>query len=108
MELGKRFSELVPALWLAAGGRGKRQGLDLAADFSVASDGTYAFLIRPSGVEGLLSVLKDRADVRYVFVLTDSEDAFAELAEQLPKDLAVRMLPRDYLRSFPSTRESAG
>ena len=108
VELGKQFSELVPALWLAAGGRGKRQGLDLAADFSVASDGTYAFLIRPSGVEGLLSVLKDRADVRYVFVLTDSEDAFAELAEQLPKDLAVRMLPRDYLRSFPSTRESAG
>ncbi len=108
LELGRRFDELLPTLWLSAGSRGKREGIDRAADFSVAADGPYAFLARPSGVEGLLAALDGRQDVTHVFVLTDSEDAFSELTEQLPATLTVRMLPRDYLRSFKNGRESAG
>jgi len=108
VELGKRFQELLPTLWLSAGSRGKRGGIDPTADFSVAVDGPYGFLFRPSGVEGLLAALEARPDVAHVFVLTDSEDAFAELAEQFPGALTMRMLPRDYLRSFSNGRESAG
>lgn len=108
LELGRRFDELLPTLWLSAGSRGKPEGIDPTADFSVATDGLYAFLMRPSGVEGLLAALDGRQDVTHVFVLTDSEDAFSELAEQLPATLTPRMLPRDYLRSFTNGRESAG
>ncbi len=103
VELGRRYTELLPALWLTAGCYGTRAGLDLTREFCISSDGPYAFLVRPSGVEGLLTSLKERPDVTHVFILTDSEEAFAELAEQLPNEIFVKMLPRDYLRSFPSS-----
>jgi adenine-specific DNA-methyltransferase len=108
VELGSRFDETLPTLWLSAGGCGRREGIDPTADFSVATDGPYAFLLRPSGVEGLLAALAGRPDVTHAFVLTNSEDAFSELAEQLPPTLIVRMLPRDYLRSFGNGREAGG
>jgi adenine-specific DNA-methyltransferase len=108
VELGRCFGEILPTLWLSAGGRGTRQGIDADANYSLASDGPYAVLVRPSGVEGLLSVLSSRPDVTHVFVVTDSEDAFSELAEQLPPTLTVRMLPRDYLHSFSNGREALG
>ncbi len=107
VELGTNTEELLTTLWLAAGARGERRGLDLKEDFTVAEDGPFAILSRPSGTKGLLAALAKRDDINSVFIFTDSEDAYAELSEQLPARCRVRMLPRDYLQFFSRNGESA-
>lgn len=53
VELGRTFHELLPTLWLAAGGAGERNGLE--AGSSIAPAGVpYAFLFDPSGVQHLV------------------------------------------------------
>jgi adenine-specific DNA-methyltransferase len=100
VELGMSAEELLPIIWMSAGARGERLGVDLNASFSIAHDGPFAILMKPSGTKGLLEALAEREDVNCIFIFTDSEDAYAELAEQLPTRCRVLMLPRDYLRSL--------
>jgi adenine-specific DNA-methyltransferase len=106
VELGTRPEDLLPTLWLAAGAQGERLGVDLSADFAVADDGPFAVLMKPAGTIGLLKALAKRDDVTTIFIFTDSEDAYAELAEQVPTRCRVRMLPRDYLQYFSRHGES--
>ena len=107
VELGTHLQDLLTTLWLAAGARGERKGIDLGDNFSVSQDGPFALLMKPAGTQGLLAALAERVDVTSVFIFTDSEDAYAELAEQLPMRCRVRMLPRDYLQFFSRNGESA-
>ena len=44
--------------------------------------------------------LRQRPDVTHVWLVTDSERAFADMRAALPGDLVVAMLYRDYLQSF--------
>jgi adenine-specific DNA-methyltransferase len=44
--------------------------------------------------------LESRPDVTHVWIVTDSEDAFAEMRSVLPGRISTSMLYRDYLRNF--------
>lgn len=106
VELGLELERLLPTLWLSAGARGGLDGIDASADFALSPDGAFAVLFRAAGLTGLLAALEARPDVTAVFVVTDSEEAFAEAAERLPTGVTARMLWRDYLRSFSTGMEA--
>jgi adenine-specific DNA-methyltransferase len=97
VELGLRSADLLPVWWLQAGSVGKRTALTDDAPFSVPPGTRYAFLFDPRGVTGLLAALEERPDVTHVYVLAETDDAFAELASQMPPGKTVSLLYRPYL-----------
>lgn len=101
--LGQRFTAILPSLWLAAGGVGEREPAGVGADFSIPTGSNYAVLIRESRFRQFLAALSERTDVSHVWLVTDSDQAFAEMRSMLPRQLRVSMLYRDYLRSFRAT-----
>ena len=100
VELGSDFEAVLPLLWLAAGARGvcpsvPRKG----SGWLVAKDQGLAVLLRESQFarfrEAVVGCPGDHAHL-----LTDSEEAFAEMRSELPRRERIGMLYRDYLRSF--------
>jgi adenine-specific DNA-methyltransferase len=99
VDLGKQFAAIFPSLWLAAGGVGKRPRT-FDSDMLVLPDAPYAILFKEDRFRSFSQKLASRMDVTHVWIVTDSEDAFAEMRSVLPPRLATSMLYRDYLRNF--------
>jgi len=100
IDLGNQFCAILPSLWLAAGGIGKRESVDAKAGFYLPETSHYAVLFEERSFRKLKRALEDRTDVTHVWIVTDSEDAFAEMRSALPGRLVTSMLYRDYLRNF--------
>jgi adenine-specific DNA-methyltransferase len=100
VDLGHQFDAILPALWLAAGGIGDREEGASKKTFSMPKGAPYAVLFRESGFRKFKDDLCNRPDVTHVWLVTDSEEAFAEMRSALPPHLTVSMLYRDYLRNF--------
>lgn len=101
VDLGEQFQALAPLLWFSAGGWGEREEIDPNRDFYLATAAPFAVLLKPSRLSRFVNELEKRTDVSHVWVVTDSEEAFAEVSEALPSTVAkVSQLYRDYLRSF--------
>lgn len=105
VELGTCFEALHPLLWLAAGGEGNsREEADLAKGFYISPKGRYAVLFREDGLRDLEEALCHHADIHHLFLITDSEEAYAEIRERLGTGRGTFMLYRDYLRHFRRAR----
>jgi len=101
VDLGHQFDAIVPALWLSAGGIGQHEGQSTASEgFSIPATSTYGVLFKESRFRQFKHALAQRPDVTHVWLVTDSEDAFAEMRSALPVGVAASMLYRDYLRNF--------
>jgi adenine-specific DNA-methyltransferase len=100
VELGLRFRELHPLLWLAAGGIGDRAEIDPGERFALPDDAPYGVLFDPAGTPGLLAGLEARSDVTHVFIVADSDASFAALASNLPPGIASVQIYRAYLETL--------
>jgi adenine-specific DNA-methyltransferase len=100
IDLGHQFEAILPSLWLAAGGVGPREVPKKTAHLTIPKDATYGVLFRESRFRQFREAIAKRPDVTHVWLVTDSEEAFAEMAAALPSRLHVSMLYRDYLRNF--------
>jgi adenine-specific DNA-methyltransferase len=100
VDLGNQFDAIFPALWLAAEGIGDRRKVDRDRDMLVPPSGKYAVLFREEKFRKFSKLIEGRPEVRYVWIVTDSEDAFAEMRSNLSPRLVTSMLYRDYLRNF--------
>lgn len=101
VDLGDQFRSIHPLLWLASGGVGAREEVSATGDFYIAPTSPYAVLFKPSRLKKFLMAIESRPDVTHVWVVTDSEGAYAEVCEALPRHVAYRsQLYRDYLRTF--------
>jgi len=100
VDLGRQFEAILPSLWLAAGGVGDREIPPACQGFSIPPGSTYAVLFKESHFRQFRAAVEQRPDVTHVWLVTDSEEAYAEMVSELPRRLATSMLYRDYLRSF--------
>ena len=100
VDLGRQFEAILPSLWLAAGGRGKRGGPEKSGDFMLPRNSNYGVLFKESRFQKFKEALEKRPDVTHGWFVTDSEEAYAEMRSALPKALSTSMLYRDYLRNF--------
>jgi adenine-specific DNA-methyltransferase len=100
VDLGRQFDAILPALWLAAGGIGERETGASERDYSMPDGSTYGVLFRESAFRKFKAQLTSRPEVTHVWLVTDSEEAFAEMCSNLPRQLTISMLYRDYLRNF--------
>lgn len=100
VDLGLQFDAILPALWLSAGGTGTREHGVSDQALSAPEGGNYAVLFKASRIRALLTTLDERPDITAVYIVTDSEDVFAQINATLPQNLDVRMLYAEYLRNF--------
>jgi adenine-specific DNA-methyltransferase len=104
VELGRAFGAVHPLLWLIAGARGKRPDLTEPLEpFVVVPEGRYAVLFQEEALRELVAALNQAEEVEHVFLVTNSEDAYAEMSEAIGPGHTTHMLYRDYLRSFRIT-----
>jgi adenine-specific DNA-methyltransferase len=100
VELGFRFDSIHPSLWLAAGGIGKMERIPDATEMVFPPGAPYAVLIREERFHQFLKKLARRNDITHVWIVTDSQEAFAEMKAALPGQIACSMLYSDFLRNF--------
>jgi adenine-specific DNA-methyltransferase len=100
--LKRRLRELLPILWLRAGAVGLRPELPQGTsdpDWLVPRHNPFAVLLDERRFGAFLEVVADRDDLTHVFLVTDSEDAFQEMATQLKTPHLIQLY-RDYLENF--------
>lgn len=103
VELGEKFDALHPLAWLMAGGNGTGPAtLDPTKPFAVLTECGYAVLFDPVAFADLAETLIDEVALDHVFLVTDSEQAYTDMAGAL-RPRKTTMLPRDYLRHFRSS-----
>jgi adenine-specific DNA-methyltransferase len=107
VDLGNQLNAISPSLWLAAGGTGNLGRVTNQSDMFIPPDARYAILFREERFRKFRQAIELRADITHVWIVTDSEEAFAEMCSALPSGIASSMLYRDYLRNFRvNTRHS--
>ena len=99
--LGQQFREILPLLWLKAGAVGKRPILtegDLP-DMLIPENSNFAILIDERYFGLFLTKIEERPNIEYVYLVTNSEDAYREMGARL-RTRNVIQLYRDYLDNF--------
>jgi len=99
VELGNEFEAIHPVLWLAAGAKGKRPKRKKGDKFLIAPESRYAVLLDDSAFREFEEQIAD-ADLTHVFLVTDSDDAYAEMRAQTAPSVRTVHLYRDFLRHF--------
>lgn len=99
VDLGRHDEALLPLVWLAAGGVGARDR-KAKRPFSMPPGSRYGVLFDEKHFRSFQKELRERSEVTHVWLVTDSEAAYAEMTSRLPKQVKASMLYVDYLRSF--------
>lgn len=100
--LGRQFRELLPLLWLRAGAVGPRPELPQnkpVPAMLTPEKNPFAVLVDEGRFAEFAAELEGRNNLTHVFLVTDSEEAFHEMAGHL-KTPNVIQLYRDYLENF--------
>ena len=104
---GEKFEAILPILWLAAGAKGDRETARGYGKWFLPKGSPYAVLIQEEHFAEFKRALKDRPDITHVFLVTDSEEAFREMAADLPGAPETKMLYKSYLDNFRINTEKS-
>lgn len=99
--LGQQFREILPMLWLKSGAVGARPVLadgDLP-DMLIPENSNFAVLIDERYFGAFLSEVEARPNVEYVYLVTNSDDAYREMGARI-RSRNVIQLYRDYIDNF--------
>jgi adenine-specific DNA-methyltransferase len=110
VSLCRAFREILPLLWLKAGAVGPRPELKRGEPepaLFASEDSNFVVLLDETRLGRLLKALGGRADLSHVFIVTDANESFKsmaqevrEVAEKANPGLQVVQLYRDYLLNF--------
>jgi adenine-specific DNA-methyltransferase len=104
--LGRQFREILPLLWLRAGAIGARPELPAGAPIPamlIPPANPFAVLVDETRFADFLEAISGRGDLTHIFLITDSEEAFREMAGQLAAPHIIQLY-RDYLENFMINR----
>ena len=100
--LGRQFREILPILWLRAGAIGPRPALPKNKPIPamvIPQHSPFAVLVDETRFADFAARLEGRSDLTHAFLVTDSEEAFQEMAGQLKVPNVVQLY-RDYMENF--------
>ena len=109
VELGAAFREVLPLLWMRAGAMGPRPELPAGPlpDWLAPEGAAFAVLLHEARIKGFIEALRAHRGLSHVFIVTDAEEAFHALSEELRialesnnPDIQLVQLYRDYLMNF--------
>ena len=97
----RQFRELLPLFWMKAGSIGEcptLKGKD-TPDYLILTENKMAILTEEWAYAKFMDEMKDRQDIKTVFLVVDSEIGFREMAAPL-KWAKTYQLYKDYLENF--------
>lgn len=100
VEYREKLADILPMLWLTAGGKGLYESIAKEKEWFMPDNSTYAILIDESQFAAFKKALKKRSDVTHIFLVTDSEEAYRDMCGNLPPNLQCKMLYHSYLENF--------
>ena len=101
VEAYRQFRELLPLLWMKAGAIGECPTLEGKGipSFMILDENKMAILTEESNYAVFLEQMKDRKDIKTIFLVVDSEIGFREMAAPF-KWAKTYQLYKDYLENF--------
>ena len=101
VEAYRQFRELLPLLWMKAGAIGECPSLEGKGipSFMILDENKMAIMTEESNYAVFLDQMKDRTDIKTVFLVVDSEIGFREMAAPF-KWAKTYQLYKDYLENF--------
>lgn len=101
VEAYRQFRELLPLLWMKAGTIGECPTLEGKGipSFMILDENKMAILTEESNYAVFLEQMKDRKDIKTIFLVVDSEIGFREMAAPF-KWAKTYQLYKDYLENF--------
>ena len=87
VEMGGKFSDLLPLLWLMSGAKGKLPRAKGSEDYLIFEDCNFAVLLREKAFLKFNAALKQIGQRCWIFIITDAREAFIEINEQLPPQM---------------------
>jgi adenine-specific DNA-methyltransferase len=94
---GLAFEAIAPLLWLRAGSEGTRVA---SGDGTFVVADTYAILFDLDSAAGYVRAVREKAEVRIAYLVTDDETQFQVVAGQLPQSVEAVRLYAAYLDNF--------
>ena len=105
--IGSQFREILPILWLRAGAIGPRPELPKNRPVPAMlfpEHNPFAVLLDETEFVGFREQLKEKnSDITHIYLVTDSEDSFLEMSEQLNMPNVIQLY-RHYLENFAINR----
>lgn len=97
--LGKSFKELLPVLWLKAGGIGECPTLDAEEPFKIFAANRFAVLLDEKRFKEFAEALRGAEEVETIFIATGSKAALNRMRKLLNVPQCVQLYG-DYLKHF--------
>ena len=97
----RQFRELLPLFWMKAGAIGECPSLEGKGipSFMILDENKMAIMTEESNYAVFLDQMKDRKDIKTIFLVVDSEIGFREMAAPF-KWAKTYQLYKDYLENF--------
>ena len=103
---GNKFEAILPILWLMAGAQGNREPSVDTTRWFIPTASPFAVLLDETAFAEFKREIKNRTDITFVFLVTDSERAYREMIADLPQIPHTRMLYKNYLDNFRINTEN--
>lgn len=98
--LGRQFKEILPLLWLKTGAVGKRPECDeQEPEMMILPENEFAILVDETCYARFIRELAGHDEIKTVFFVTDSEDAFREMSAGIG-NRNTHHLYREYIENF--------
>ncbi len=97
---GEKFESIVPILWMLAGCRGACEVSQGFGKWFMPKGNPFAVLLKEDYFGEFLEKLGERQDIEHVFLVTDSTEAFHEMAAELGRNYKCIQLYRSYIDTF--------
>lgn len=98
--LGRQFKEILPLLWLKTGAIGKRPECDeQEPEMMILPENEFAILVDETRYARFIRALVGHDEIKTVFFVTDSEDAFREMSAGVG-GRKTHHLYREYIENF--------
>lgn len=97
--LGQQLKEIIPLLWLKAGGIGKCPILLNEQNMYIFEENKFAILVDEKFYSDFRNKIYENNNIKTVFIITDSESGFISMSNELKVEKTYQLY-RDYLDNF--------
>lgn len=97
---GEKFESIVPILWMLAGCRGACELSKGVGKWFIPKANPFAVLLKEDAFVEFQAKLAERPDIDHAFLVTDSTEAFHEMAADLGRSYQSIQLYRSYIDTF--------
>jgi adenine-specific DNA-methyltransferase len=102
---GEKYEAILPILWMMAGAIGDLEFSKGMGKYHFPKGCPFCVLLREDHFKDFAARLTERPDVTHVFLVTDSVEAFYEMASRLGEGKRCVQLYKSYLGNFKINME---